>query len=57
MKRTRLLTILVGAIFFVALMSLYRMLEVMQRVELEHKKAKPVGEMEEASYRKSTCSL
>lgn len=47
MKRTRLLTVVVGAAFFVGLISLYRMLDLMQRLELEHKRAKLPGHVEE----------
>lgn len=40
--------IAVGAgIFFAALMSLYHMLEVIQRVELEFGREGPAGQMEE----------
>lgn len=47
MKKTRLLTVVVGAAFFVALISLYRMLDLMQRLELEHERAKLPGHVEE----------
>lgn len=47
MKRTRLVTVVVGAVFFVALMSLYRMLDLMQRLEQEHERAGLPGHVEE----------
>lgn len=50
MKKTRLLTVIVGAVFFVALMSLYRMLDMMQRLELEHEKAGHHVQVEEVRY-------
>lgn len=47
MKRTRLLTVVIGAIFFVALTSVYRMLDLMHRVELQQEKASFPGHVEE----------
>lgn len=47
MKKTRLLAIVVSAVFFVALMSLYRMLDLMQRLELERERAGIPGHVEE----------
>lgn len=50
MKKTRLLTVVVSAVFFVALMSLYRMLDLMQRLELEHERAGLPGHVEEVRH-------
>ncbi|XP_056875511.1 alpha-mannosidase 2 isoform X1 [Takifugu flavidus] len=47
MKRGRLLTVVAAAAFFVALTSLYRMLDVMHRLDLEHEKAGLPGHVEE----------
>lgn len=47
MKKTRLLSVVVSAVFFVALMSLYRVLDLMQRMELEHERAGRPGHVEE----------
>lgn len=47
MKKTRLVTVVVSVVFFVALMSLYRMLDLMQRLELEHQRAGIPGHVEE----------
>ena len=49
MKKTRLLTVVVSAVFFVALVSLYRMLDLMQRLELKHERAGLPGHVEEVS--------
>ncbi|KAM6901375.1 alpha-mannosidase 2 isoform 1-T2 [Lycodopsis pacificus] len=45
MKRNRLLAVLVGGVFCVAVMSLYRMLEMMQGAELQHMET-PDGQVE-----------
>lgn len=45
MKRSRVLTVLVGGVFFLAVMSLYRMLELMQGAERDG--GTPVGQVEE----------
>lgn len=45
MKRSQLVALLVGGVFFAALMSLYHMLDLMQRMELEHKKGAHPGQM------------
>lgn len=50
MKRRRLLTVVAAAAFFVALTSLYRMLNVMHRLEHEHEKAGLPGHVEEVRY-------
>uniref|UniRef100_H3CAT2 Alpha-mannosidase n=1 Tax=Tetraodon nigroviridis TaxID=99883 RepID=H3CAT2_TETNG len=50
MKRTRVVTVVVGAVFFVALMSLYRMLDLMQRLEFEHERAGIPGHVEDLSH-------
>lgn len=47
MKKTRLLTVVISAVFFVALMSLYRMLDLMQKLELEHGRAGIPGHVKE----------
>lgn len=53
MKRTRVLTVVVGAVFFVALMSLYRMLDLM----LEHGMAGIPGHVEEVRRLHAGSSL
>lgn len=53
MKKTRLLTVVVSAVFFVALVSLYRMLDLMQRLELKHERAGLPGHVEEVSRLRS----
>ncbi|XP_020492649.2 alpha-mannosidase 2 [Labrus bergylta] len=47
MKRSQLLPVLVGGVFCVAVVSLYRMLELMQRAELKQSKVKPAGQVDE----------
>ncbi|XP_053195392.1 alpha-mannosidase 2 [Scomber japonicus] len=47
MKRSRVLAVLVGGVFIVALTSLYRMLELMQGAELRQQEAPPAGQVEE----------
>lgn len=49
MKRSRLLAVLVGGVFCVVVMSLYRMLELMQRAELH--RDTPDGQVEDVSHR------
>ncbi|XP_078101456.1 alpha-mannosidase 2-like [Sander vitreus] len=49
MKRSRLLAVLVGGIFCVAVMSLYRMLELMQGAELQQRLDTPIGQDEDLS--------
>ncbi|XP_075993471.1 alpha-mannosidase 2 isoform X2 [Genypterus blacodes] len=46
MKRSCVLSILVGGVFFVALVSLYRMLERMQLAEQQHSRTPPAGELD-----------
>ncbi|KAM7368490.1 hypothetical protein PAMP_012831 [Pampus punctatissimus] len=47
MKRSRVLAVLVGGVFCVVVMSLYRMLELMQGVELQHQVASPARQVDE----------
>nr|XP_046230871.1 alpha-mannosidase 2 isoform X2 [Scatophagus argus] len=47
MKRNRALTVLVGGVFCVAVMSLYRMLELMQGAELQQHGEAPGGQLDE----------
>ncbi|XP_018518658.1 LOW QUALITY PROTEIN: alpha-mannosidase 2 [Lates calcarifer] len=47
MKRSRVLAVLVGGVFCVAVMSLYRMLELMQGAELQRGGDTPAGQMDE----------
>ncbi|XP_071328218.1 alpha-mannosidase 2 [Trachinotus anak] len=47
MKRSRVLAVLVGGVFCVAVMTLYRMLELMQGAELPHHRETPAGQVEE----------
>ncbi|MED6268750.1 hypothetical protein CHARACLAT_025535 [Characodon lateralis] len=47
MKRGRMLAVLVGGVFCLAVMSLYRMLELMQGVERDQRSGSPVGQVEE----------
>ncbi|XP_043951813.1 alpha-mannosidase 2 [Gambusia affinis] len=47
MKRSRLLPVLVGGVFCLAVMSLYRMLELMQGAEPDRGGGSPVGQVEE----------
>ncbi|XP_023257618.1 alpha-mannosidase 2-like [Seriola lalandi dorsalis] len=47
MKRSRLLAVLVGGVFCVAVMTLYRMLELMQGAERQHHGETPGGQVEE----------
>lgn len=54
MKRSRLLALLIGGIFLAAVMSLYHMLELMQRAELKQDSGLPAGQVDEVSRRKST---
>ncbi|XP_059214046.1 alpha-mannosidase 2 [Centropristis striata] len=51
MKRSRLLAVLVGGVFCVAVMSLYRMLELMQGAELQQRGNTPSGQVDEDLYR------
>uniref|UniRef100_A0A672ID83 Alpha-mannosidase n=1 Tax=Salarias fasciatus TaxID=181472 RepID=A0A672ID83_SALFA len=50
MKRGRVFAVLVGGVFCVALMSLYRMLEVMQRAELRPRGDTPPGQVDQVRY-------
>ena len=50
MKTSRLLTVLVGGIFCLAVMSLYRMLELMQGAELQEHPDTPGGQVENVSH-------
>nr|XP_033503508.1 alpha-mannosidase 2 [Epinephelus lanceolatus] len=47
MKRSRLLAVLVGGVFCVAVMSLYRMLELMQGAELQQHRVTPAGRVDD----------
>lgn len=47
MKRGRVLAVLVGGVFCLAVMSLYRMLELMQGAERDRGGGTPVGQVEE----------
>ncbi|XP_047228847.1 alpha-mannosidase 2 isoform X4 [Girardinichthys multiradiatus] len=47
MKRGRVLAVLVGGVFCLAVMSLYRMLELMQGAERDQRGGSPVGQVEE----------
>uniref|UniRef100_A0A1A8C1Y5 Alpha-mannosidase n=1 Tax=Nothobranchius kadleci TaxID=1051664 RepID=A0A1A8C1Y5_NOTKA len=47
MKRGRVLAVLVGGLFCFAVMSLYRMLELMQRAEPEQHRGTPYGQVDE----------
>lgn len=47
MKRSQLLYLAVGGVFCLAVMSLYRMLELMQRAELQQSLEKPAGQVDE----------
>ncbi|MEQ2176983.1 hypothetical protein GOODEAATRI_033798, partial [Goodea atripinnis] len=47
MKRGRVLAVLVGGVFCLAVMSLYRMLELMQGVERDQRGGSPVEQVEE----------
>ncbi|GLD56879.1 alpha-mannosidase 2 [Lates japonicus] len=47
MKRSRVLAVLVGGVFCVAVMSLYRMLELMQGAELQRGGDTPAGQVDE----------
>ncbi|XP_067430456.1 alpha-mannosidase 2 [Thunnus thynnus] len=47
MKRSRVLAVLVGGVFCVAVMSLYRMLELMQGAELQYRGAPPAGQVDD----------
>ncbi|XP_041815521.1 alpha-mannosidase 2 [Chelmon rostratus] len=47
MKTSRLLAVLVGGVFCLAVMSLYRMLELMQGAELQQHRETPVGRMDD----------
>ena len=57
MKRSRVLSLLVGGVFCVALMSLYRMLELMQGAELQQSGKSPVVQVDEVSDRNSLMTL
>ncbi|XP_070706732.1 alpha-mannosidase 2 [Pempheris klunzingeri] len=46
MKRKRLLAVLVGGVFCLAVMSLYRMLELMQGAELQQRGETPAGQVD-----------
>lgn len=50
MKRSRLLAVLVGGVFCVAVMSLYRMLELMQGAELQQHGETPAGQVDDVSH-------
>lgn len=56
MKRRQLLLVLIGGIFFAAVMSLYHMLEVMQRTDLKTNKGLPGAQMDEVSHEKMDSS-
>lgn len=45
MKRSRVLAVLVGGVFCVAVMSLYRMLDLMQGAELQQRGETPDGQV------------
>lgn len=47
MKRNRLLAVLVGGVFCVVVMSLYRMLELMQGAELKQRVETPAGQVDD----------
>uniref|UniRef100_UPI0037E97BF9 alpha-mannosidase 2 isoform X2 n=1 Tax=Semicossyphus pulcher TaxID=241346 RepID=UPI0037E97BF9 len=51
MKRSRLMSLLVGGVFCVAVMSLYRMLELMQRAELQQHREKPAEQVDQGLSR------
>lgn len=51
MKRGRVLAVLVGGVFCLAVMSLYRMLEMMQGAEPDHGREMPYKQVDEVSYR------
>ncbi|XP_040014049.1 alpha-mannosidase 2 [Xiphias gladius] len=51
MKRSRVLAVVVGGVFCVAVMSLYRMLELMQGAELRHRGDTPAGQVDEDLFR------
>lgn len=50
MKRSRVLAVLVGGVFCVAVMSLYRMLELMQGAELQNRGETPAGQVDDVSH-------
>lgn len=50
MKTSRLLTVLVGGVFCLAVMSLYRMLELMQGAELREHPDTPGGQVDNVSH-------
>lgn len=54
MKRSRVLPLLVGGVFCVAVVSFYRMLEMMQGVELQHSETPPAGHLDEDLSRLQT---
>lgn len=47
MKRSRLLLVLIGGIFFVAVISLYHMLELMQKIDFGTEKGLPGRQVDE----------
>lgn len=47
---------LIGGIFFAAVMSLYHMLEVMQRTDLKANKGLPGARVDEVSHKKMDSS-
>lgn len=49
MKKSQVLAVLVGGLFCVAVMSLYRMLELMQGGESQHSENPPAGKVNEVS--------
>ncbi len=49
MKRSRVLAVLVGGVFCVAVMSLYRMLELMQGAELQQHREIPAWQLDDVS--------
>lgn len=51
MKRGRVLAVVVGGVFCLAVMSLYRMLEMMQGAEPDHGRDGPYKQVDEVRYR------
>lgn len=49
MKRSRVLAVLVGVLFCIAVMSLYQMLELMQGGESQRHRVPPTGQVNEVS--------
>lgn len=59
MKRSRVLAVLVGGVFCVVVMSLYRMLDLMQGAELQQHVETPDGQVDAVSEfqnKSLTCS-